>query len=125
NDSHKDIAIKALEAGKHVICEKPVTLNTNEYAEIIEVAEKTNRIFMVHQNRRWDEDYRIIKNLYDNRRIGEIVPIETRVDGAHGIPGAWRHLKENGGAMLLDWVVPILEPILDMIDSPLRSVSAY
>lgn len=124
NDSHKDIAIKALEAGKHVICEKPVTLNTSEYAEIIEVAEKTNRIFMVHQNRRWDEDYRIIKNLYDNRRIGELFQIETRVQGANGIPGDWRHLKENGGGMLLDWGVHLLDQILDMIDSPLKSVSA-
>ena len=52
NDSHKEIAIAALEAGKHVVCEKPVAMNAAELRDIMAVAEKTGKIFMVHQNRR-------------------------------------------------------------------------
>ena len=55
NDSHKEIAIKSLEAGKNVICEKPVMMSSNELDEVLKVAEKTDRVFMVHQNRRWED----------------------------------------------------------------------
>lgn len=124
NDSHKEIAIKALEAGKHVICEKPVTMNTAEYSEIIKTAKKVNRVFMVHQNRRWDEDFLMIKKLYSERQVGEVFQIESRVQGANGIPGDWRHMKEFGGGMLLDWGVHLLDQILTLVDSPLVSVAA-
>lgn len=124
NDSHKDISIKALESGKHVICEKPVTLNTSEYSEILTAAEKANRVFMVHQNRRWDEDFLMIKKLYSDRKVGDVFQIESRVQGANGIPGDWRHMKEFGGGMLLDWGVHLLDQILDLVDSPLVSVAA-
>lgn len=68
NDSHKEIAIKALRAGKHVVCEKPVAMNTRELDEILAVAEATGNVFMVHQNRRWDPDFLIIRQLYQKRR---------------------------------------------------------
>jgi len=124
NDSHKEISIKSLQAKKHVICEKPVTLNVSEYLEILAVAEQTGQVFMVHQNRRWDEDYLMMKKIIKSKKIGDIFQIESRVQGANGIPGDWRHLKENGGGMLLDWGVHLLDQILNVVDSPLISVSA-
>ncbi|MGL5330967.1 MAG: Gfo/Idh/MocA family protein [Peptostreptococcaceae bacterium] len=122
NDSHKELSIKALNNNKHVICEKPVTIHSKDLLDIVEVANKNNKVFMVHQNRRWDEDYLVIRNLYKNKQIGEIFHIESRVHGANGIPGDWRHLKENGGGMLLDWGVHILDQILFMVDSKVKSV---
>jgi predicted dehydrogenase len=79
---------------------------------------------MVHQNRRWDSDFQMVKDLYENRKIGEIFHIESRVQGANGIPGDWRHLKAHGGGMLLDWGVHLLDQLLYMIDSPLAKVAA-
>ncbi|MGL5381341.1 Gfo/Idh/MocA family protein [Clostridium sp.] len=122
NDSHKELSIKAINNNKHVICEKPVTINSEDLLEIVEVAKNNNKVFMVHQNRRWDSDYLIIRNLYKNKQIGELFQIESRVHGANGIPGDWRHLKEYGGGMLLDWGVHILDQILFMVDSPIKSV---
>ena len=61
NEFHKPYAIAALEAGKHVISEKPVTLSSAELKEMIAAAKKANRIFTVHQNRRWDCDYLMMK----------------------------------------------------------------
>lgn len=61
NNLHKSMAIKALQAGKHVISEKPVTLNSQELMEIMKVSRETGMFFTVHQNRRWDEDYLTIK----------------------------------------------------------------
>ncbi|MBP7128871.1 MAG: Gfo/Idh/MocA family oxidoreductase [Trichococcus sp.] len=124
NDVHKEIAVQALEAGKHVICEKPVTLTSEELSEIMNTAEEQGRVFMVHQNRRWDSDFQMVKDLYEKRKIGEIFHIESRVQGANGIPGDWRHLKAHGGGMLLDWGVHLFDQLLYMVDSPLAKVAA-
>lgn len=120
NDSHKDLAIAALKAGKHVLCEKPVMMNVVEFDEVLEVAKETGQTFMVHQNRRWDPDFLIIRKIYQDRPIGEIFQLESRVQGANGIPGDWRHLKEHGGGMLLDWGVHLLDQILWLVDSPVK-----
>ncbi|MCL6571286.1 MAG: Gfo/Idh/MocA family oxidoreductase [Bacillus sp. (in: Bacteria)] len=124
NDVHKDIAIAALNAKKHVICEKPVTIYSKDLEEIMLVAEKNDRKFVVHQNRRWDKDFLTIKKIYDERIIGNIFHIESRVQGANGIPGDWRHLKAQGGGMLLDWGVHLLDQLLFMVDSKIASVHA-
>lgn len=122
NDSHKEIAIRALRAGKHVVCEKPVAMNTEELDEILAVAKETGNVFMVHQNRRWDPDFLIIRQLYQNKAIGDIFQIESRVQGANGIPGDWRHVQKHGGGMLLDWGVHLLDQLLWLVDSPIQSV---
>src|SRR5699024_10898131 len=97
NDSHKELAITAMRAGKHVLCEKPVAMNVEELDEILAVAKETGKTFMVHQNRRWDPDFLMVRNMYQQKPIGEVFQIESRVQGANGIPGDWRHLKEHGG----------------------------
>ncbi|MHC5269415.1 Gfo/Idh/MocA family protein [Enterococcus sp. LJL98] len=121
NDSHKDIAIAALRAGKQVVCEKPVAMNVAELDEIVAVAEETGRTFMVHQNRRWDPDFLMVREMVQAKPIGDIFQIESRVQGANGIPGDWRHLKEHGGGMLLDWGVHLLDQILWIVESPIKS----
>lgn len=124
NDSHKHLAIQALKAGKHVVCEKPVMMNTQELEEVVAVADMEKRTFMVHQNRRWDNDFLIIRDLYQNHQVGELFQIESRVQGANGIPGDWRHMKQHGGGMLLDWGVHLLDQVLFMVDSKLKTVAA-
>ena len=122
NDSHKELSISALKAGKHVVCEKPAMMSVADFDEVIAVAKETNRVFMVHQNRRWDPDFLTIKNLYDNQQLGDLFHLESRVHGANGIPGDWRHKKAQGGGMVLDWGVHLFDQLLYLIDSPLKSV---
>ncbi|CAH1191034.1 Inositol 2-dehydrogenase/D-chiro-inositol 3-dehydrogenase [Paenibacillus auburnensis] len=124
NDVHKEIAVRALQAGKHVVCEKPVAMSSDEFKEMIAAADESGRVLMVHQNRRWDEDFRVIKQMYETETIGALFQIESRVHGANGIPGDWRHVKEQGGGMLLDWGVHLLDQLLFMIDSKVISVSS-
>lgn len=124
NDVHKEIAIRALQAGKHVICEKPVAMSKEELQDMLAAADAAGRVFMVHQNRRWDEDFLTIKKMYDQETIGSLFQLESRVHGANGIPGDWRHVKAQGGGMLLDWGVHLLDQLLFMIDSKVISVSS-
>ena|SRR5690625_1602113 len=122
NDSHKDIAVKSLQAGKHVICEKPVTLNSKEFQEILDAAEKYDKVFAVNQNRRWDEDFLVIKKLYDDNTLGEITSIEQRIHGSRGIPGDWRHEKKYGGGMMLDWGVHLLDRLTILVNEKITNV---
>ena len=83
NDVHKSLSIAALRAGKQVICEKPVAMNVGELDEILAVAVETGNTFMVHQNRRWDPDFLVIRDLYQKGQIGDLFQIESRVHGAN------------------------------------------
>ncbi|MBR4941551.1 MAG: Gfo/Idh/MocA family oxidoreductase, partial [Clostridia bacterium] len=61
NNFHAEYCIAAMRAGKNVVCEKPVTMNAAELEKVLEVSRETGRLFTVHQNRRWDGDFRIVK----------------------------------------------------------------
>jgi len=112
NDVHKSIAVKAMEAGKNVVSEKPVTLSSADLQEMIDASRRTGRYLTVHQNRRWDEDFLTVKKVLDQGKLGEVFRIESRVHGSRGIPGDWRQEKEHGGGMVLDWGVHLLDQAL-------------
>jgi scyllo-inositol 2-dehydrogenase (NADP+) len=123
NHVHRYLSIMALRAGKHVVCEKPVTLSVADLDEIMAVARECGRIFTVHQNRRWDRDYRIARKAIETGMIGKPVSIESRVVGSNGILHGWRSIREYGGGMLYDWGVHIIDQILDMYpDKKITSV---
>ena len=124
NHLHKDVCIRAMQAGKHVVCEKPVALSSEELLEMCRAAHDNNVLFTVHQNRRWDEDFLIVKKLLEDGTLGSVFRIESRVHGSRGIPGDWRARKEFGGGMVLDWGVHLLDQALLLTDSPIRSVYA-
>jgi predicted dehydrogenase len=125
NDVHKSYAVSLLEAGKNVICEKPVTLNAGELEEIISVAERTGKIFTVHQNRRWDSDYLTVKKILTDGLLHNPYTIESRVQGSRRGMFGWRSHKINGGGMVLDWGIHLLDQMLDLIPGRVVSVNAH
>jgi scyllo-inositol 2-dehydrogenase (NADP+) len=122
NDLHRDQAIAAMRAGKHVLCEKPVTPTSKELEDILAVAKETGKIFYPRQNRRWDKDFLTIKKIYDEKLLGKTFNIESRVLGSRGIPGDWRGKKEHGGGMMLDWGVHLLDRLLTMVPEKVKKV---
>ena len=112
NELHRPMVIAALEAGKNAISEKPVCLSCSELSDMIDAANRTGKIFTTHQNRRWDTDFLMMKQVYESGDLGEVFGIESRVQGSHGIPGDWRGKKEHGGGMLLDWGVHLIDQTL-------------
>lgn len=125
NNSHKEISLKAIIAGKHVICEKPAMMNADELQEVLDAAARSHVIFTVHQNRRWDKDFCIVKEAFAQNIIGKPFYIESRVQGSRGVPGDWRCVKEAGGGMLYDWGVHLIDQILSLVDSKVASVYAH
>jgi len=125
NDTHKEYSIALLNAGKNVLCEKPVTLNTKEFDEILEVASKVDKVFTVHQNRRWDSDYLTVRKILDDGLLNDLYRIESKVQGSRQWVHGWRGYKINGGGMVLDWGIHLLDQILYMFPQKITSVHTH
>ena len=122
NDSHEEVVVKALEAGKNVICEKPVALSLEALDHMIEAAKKNGVRFSTHQNRRWDVDYLAMKQIHDEGLIGNVINLESRIHGSRGIPSDWRGEKVHGGGMLYDWGIHLIDQALMIFGFDVKSV---
>ena len=115
NDKHCELVCAALNAGKNVICEKPVAMSMAELDRMIDAAKRNNVLFTVHQNRRWDKDFRIVKDIWDSGELGHIYAIHSRLHGARGAMFGWRAEPEHGGGMIYDWGVHFVDQLLFMM----------
>ena len=122
NDVHKEIVCRALAAGKHVICEKPVEMSVRALDEMLDACHRSGKLFTVHQNRRWDVDFLAMKKIIGSGEIGEVLRIESRIHGSRGIPSDWRSKKAYGGGMILDWGVHLIDQMLQLCSEPIVSL---
>ncbi len=122
NDAHLDVVLRCLEAGINVICEKPAALSSADLQKMIDTSKKTGSLFTVHQNRRWDVDHMAMKKIHDENIIGECINIESRIHGSRGIPSDWRGKAEQGGGMLYDWGVHLIDQVMQTFAVPVRSL---
>ena len=122
NNFHHDMVIAALEAGKNVVCEKPVAMNSTELTEMMEAAERTGKVFTVHQNRRWDADFDIVRRAIAEDKLGKLFTIESRVHGQNGAMYGWRAFKVAGGGMMFDWGVHQIDQIIQLFGQTVKSV---
>ncbi len=125
NNFHCPITIACLRAGKHVVCEKPAACSSAELLEMMDAAKACGRVFTVHQNRRWDKDFRIVKKIIDSNLLGSPYFIETRVQGARRVLHGWRGHKANGGGMLFDWGVHLIDQLMWMLPGKVTQVDAH
>ncbi|HET6252638.1 MAG TPA: Gfo/Idh/MocA family oxidoreductase [Puia sp.] len=111
NYTHFDYTRKALEAGKHVILEKPFTVTEAEGLELIAIAKKMGKKLTSFQSRRFDSDYRTVKRVVDSGVLGKIVEAEFHYDRytptlspkVHKeTPGPGRGLLYDLGSHLID-----------------------
>ncbi len=122
NDVHEEVVVAALNAGKNVICEKPVTLTLESLERMIAAAKKNGVRFSTHQNRRWDVDYLAMKQITMSGEIGEVFDLRSCVHGSRGIPSDWRGEKKYGGGMLYDWGIHLIDQVLMIFGWDLESV---
>lgn len=125
NKSHCELVIKAAEAGKDIICEKPVALTVDELDRMVAAADRHGVRFTVHQQRRFDPDYRTIKAVYDSGRLGKIYSVKSSLYGFNGNMHDWHVYLSEGGGMLYDWGVHLLDQVLWMMpNARLKTVYA-
>ncbi len=112
---HAEVAKVLLEAGLHVISEKPFVVHVSEADELIELAKKKNVMLSVYHNRHWDPDILTAREALESGIIGEVYSIECNMAG-YGPPGQqWRDHKEISGGMLYDMGAHQFEKILQLV----------
>lgn len=125
NSFHKDHCIKAMMSGKNVVSEKPACLSCEELEEIIGVSEKTGKLYTVHQNRRFDNDFAIIKNIINSDVVGKQFYLNSRLYGNRGFANAgWKSIYEAGGGLLYDWGIHMIDQALCLYEND-KPISVY
>ncbi len=124
NQWHAPYAIACMKSGKNVLCEKPATMSVKEIEDVIECSKETGRFFTVHQQRRFDQDYRALRDVIESGAIGNVTTIESKVLGERGVCFGWRGDPESGGGMLYDWGVHLIDQMLQLYPDE-KVVSVY
>lgn len=124
NNQHKKLVIQAAQAGKDIICEKPVAMSVAELDEMTEEVNRCGVKFTVHHQRRLDQDFRTAKEIYDSRTLGKPYLIKTTLYGFNGNMHDWHVYISEGGGMLFDWGVHLIDQILYMVKAKITSVYA-
>jgi predicted dehydrogenase len=121
NETHFPYAKAALEAGKHVVLEKPVTNTSKEALELLEIANSNSVVLSVYQNRRYVSDFFTIRDLLDKQLLGEVHTFEGHYDRyrAEARPQAWREHALPGSGILYDLGPHLLDQVLYLFGSPL------
>ncbi len=112
---HHPVAKMLLEAGLHVITEKPFVVHVKEADDLIAMAKEKGVMLSVYHNRHWDPDILTARDALESRAIGDVYSIECNMVG-YGPPGQqWRDHKEISGGMLYDMGAHQFEKILQLV----------
>lgn len=118
---HEPMAIKALNAGKHVLVEKPSARTVGGIDRMIAAAQKSGKVLTMHHNYRVNDDYQYVKQVIDSGILGDVFRI-GRFVGGFSRRNDWQTLKKYGGGMVGNWGVHLVDHCLLLLDSPLKDV---
>ena len=125
NITHFDFTSRALEAGKHVIVEKPFTNTADEAQKLISLAKKKNKMLSVFQSRRWDGSFMTLQKIIASGAVGKIVEYEAHYDRFRNYiaPGTWKEEPGPGSGILFNLGSHMLDQVLTLFGKP-ETVSA-
>jgi len=123
NNTHAEIAIAGLEAGKHVLVEKPLSMTVKEALAIEEAVKKSGKVAQVGFVRRHGDNTKILKKFIDDGDLGEIYYAKASYLRRLGNPGGWFSDKsKSGGGPLIDLGVHVIDIMWYLMGKP-RPVS--
>lgn len=119
NNSHAAATIAALNAGKNVLCEKPMAMNAIEAQKMKDAADKSGKILMIGFVKRFGMETRICKEFIDNGHLGEIYYAKASYLRRCGNPGGWfADIKRSGGGPLIDLGVHVIDQVRYLMGKP-------
>lgn len=119
--THYDVARKILDAGRPVVVDKPMAVNSEKIAELMRLAAAKDVLLAPFHNRRWDSDFLTIKKLLHEESVGQLVSFESRFDRWRPIKPTdrlWKEDAELGGGVLLDLGTHIADQALALFGKP-------
>lgn len=124
NDTHFALAKAALEAGKHVVVDKPFANTVAEAETLRALAEAQGRMLSVFHNRRWDSDFLTVRKLLDEGAIGDVTLYEARWDRFRpALRDSWHETAGPGGGVLIDLGPHLIDQALALFGPP-QSITA-
>lgn len=127
NKYHAELAVKAMEQGKHVLLEKPMALSLDDARAIVRAQQGTGKILMIAHQMRWQWNALQAKAQGDKGAFGKIYHAKTGWLRRKGIPGwgTWfTRMSESGGGPLIDIGVHMLDLTLHLMGD-VKPVSVY
>lgn len=119
NRSHSEITVAALEAGKHVMCEKPMAINSEEARKMLEAAKRTGKKLTIGYQNRFRADTLLLKDIIDDGKLGDIYYAQAHAIRRRAVPtwGVFLNEYEQGGGPLIDIGTHALDLTLYMMNN--------
>ena len=127
NYAHYEITMAALAAGKHVFCEKPITVNYSLSCKMQALANEKKRILNIGVCNRYHRSVELIRQLYEEGALGELYHIYCSFRDFRCIPGLggdFTSKAKSGGGVLIDWGVHFLDLVMYVSGAKAQTVSA-
>lgn len=119
NDTHHPLARQALAAGKHVVVDKPFTLDLAQAEELAALARREGRLLSVFHNRRWDADFLTVRQLLAAGTLGRLVHFESHFDRFRpAVQARWRESGQAGAGLWYDLGPHLVDQALQLFGQP-------
>jgi predicted dehydrogenase len=120
NETHYALAKQALEAGKHVVIDKPFAATSEQAKELWKIAEERGLVLAPFHNRRWDGDFLTVKKLVDEKAVGRLVTYEACWDRFRPLPreNTWKEAGDLANGLLFDLGPHLVDQALVLFGTP-------
>jgi scyllo-inositol 2-dehydrogenase (NADP+) len=120
NETHYDLARQAIEAGKHVVIDKPFAATSVQAKELWQLAWERGVVLAPFQNRRWDGDFLTVQGLLDRNDVGRLVTFESHFDRFRPLPreNTWKEGADPANGLLFDLGPHLVDQALALFGTP-------
>ena len=119
NHTHFDLGRRALEAGKHVVIDKPFTATVAEAVRLIAMSESAGRLLSVFHSRRWDADFLTVRQVIASGELGQVMYFESHYDRYRPqVQARWRERPGPGSGIWFDLGSHLADQALELFGAP-------
>jgi len=123
SNTHVELAQQALQAGKHVLIEKPMAATVAEAQALFDLGREVDKQVLVYQNRRWDSDFQTVRQTIESGQLGQLIEVHFRYDRYKTTlnPKPFKETPVPGSGLVYDLGPHLLDQAISLFGKPLRS----
>ena len=123
SNTHVELTQKALQAGKHVLVEKPMAASTAEVQTLFDLGRQVGKHVFVYQNRRWDSDFQAVRQVIESGKLGQLIEVHFRYDRYKTTlnPKVFKETPVPASGLVFDLGPHLLDQVISLFGQPLRS----